>query len=59
MSIEELLNSDLPDKRIFFDAEIYIDNVIEKNSPEEIVEVHLNEWIQEYNIIYQSYILEN
>ena len=59
MSIEELLNSDLPDKRIFFDAEIYIDNMIEKNSPEEIVEVHLNEWIQEYNIIYQSYILEN
>ena len=59
MSIEELLNSDLPDKRIFFDAEIYIDNVIEKNSPEEIVEVHLNEWIQEYIIIYQSYILEN
>ena len=59
MSIEELLNSDLPDKRIFFDAEIYIDNMIEKNIPEEIAEVHLNEWIQEYNIIYQSYILEN
>lgn len=59
MSIEELLNFDSPDKRIFFDAEIYIDNVNEKNSLEEIAEVHLNEWILEYNIIYQSYILEN
>lgn len=59
MSIEELLNSDSRDKKFFFDAEIYIDSVIEKNSPEEITEVHLNEWIQEYNIIYQSYILEN
>jgi len=45
MSIEGLLNSDSPNKKIFFDSEIYIDIVIEKNSTEEITKVHLNDWI--------------